>query len=521
MAEKPILSIRLNGRFRVEGPDRVSLTPRGTKAQGILALLATAPEHERGRVWLQGKLWSDRGAPQAAASLRQSLAEIRKAFGDEADVLISTRTTVGLNPDRIEVIEGGGEFLEGLDIADPAFVAWVQSRRTPAPRSFVAPLRRPNRMSVLMRPTEGGSPELKLFETFFMEACARTLRELGDIDVLTIAPDPAPDGLLLADVQAFPLPGGGVALRCSLDCGLTGRMIWSDIAQLNCRGAPEPDDEGLLSLGNRLANAVLDEGLRTDGVTDPDATLMALDAIGLIFTIRPEGLKRAEALLRQAIEIQPRGVYHAWLAQLHAIEFVERFASREDVADKAEAAMRRALEMEPGNSNVLACSANAKLVLFQELAPSGELARVSTDANAANPLGWWALAAAHLYYGRSEEALICARRSRALAGGTRFRFWAEFQTALGAALCDKRLEAIQAAELSSALSPSFRPPLRYLTALHAGNDAGRLAAQAFERLRVLEPDVTASRLTDDPSYPVSLMRKAKIASREQLHTALK
>ena len=53
------LELRLVGRMRLLRRDGVEITPKGRKAQGLLALLGVAPELRRHRNWLQDKLWSD------------------------------------------------------------------------------------------------------------------------------------------------------------------------------------------------------------------------------------------------------------------------------------------------------------------------------------------------------------------------------------------------------------------------------------------------------------------------------
>src|SRR5215204_6707828 len=78
----PELRISVIGAFRVLAHDGEDLTPRGRKARAVLALLALTPTRRRSRSALQDKLWSDRGPEQGAASLRQALTEIRRAFGE-------------------------------------------------------------------------------------------------------------------------------------------------------------------------------------------------------------------------------------------------------------------------------------------------------------------------------------------------------------------------------------------------------------------------------------------------------
>src|SRR3954453_639558 len=101
---RPELRIYVVGAFRVLAQNGEDLTPRGRKARALLALLALTPTRRRSRPALQDKLWSDRGPEQGAASLRQTLTEIRRAFGHTyRDHLISDMRGVGLAVEHVVV----------------------------------------------------------------------------------------------------------------------------------------------------------------------------------------------------------------------------------------------------------------------------------------------------------------------------------------------------------------------------------------------------------------------------------
>src|SRR3954447_18719149 len=101
---RPELRVCVIGAFRVLTHDGQDLTPRGRKARAVLAILALPPPRRRSRPALQDKLWSDRGPEQGAASLRQTLTEIRRAFGDTyRDYLISDMRGVGLAIEHVVV----------------------------------------------------------------------------------------------------------------------------------------------------------------------------------------------------------------------------------------------------------------------------------------------------------------------------------------------------------------------------------------------------------------------------------
>src|SRR5258707_13655009 len=101
---QPELRISVIGAFRVLAHDGEDLTPRGRKARALLAILALTPGRRRSRPALQDKLWSDRGPEQGAASLRQTLTEIRRALGEGyRDCLVSDLRGVGLAMDQVAV----------------------------------------------------------------------------------------------------------------------------------------------------------------------------------------------------------------------------------------------------------------------------------------------------------------------------------------------------------------------------------------------------------------------------------
>lgn len=131
--------IRLIGQFQVQDAEGRDHTPRGAKARAILALLCQTPGHSRPRRWLEGRLWSDRGQEQASGSLRQALTELRKSLGPLAVHLHSDRDSVALAGFTTDIdrdpaaarmaLAGGREFLEGNDVIDAAFCAWLAEER--------------------------------------------------------------------------------------------------------------------------------------------------------------------------------------------------------------------------------------------------------------------------------------------------------------------------------------------------------------------------------------------------------
>lgn len=94
----------LTGGFRLlrVGGDEIRLS--GKKARALLAILALSPGSSASRAKLRGLLWGERGEQQAADSLRQQLAQLRKELGPAANAILA------VHDDQIGLVE------EGVDI---------------------------------------------------------------------------------------------------------------------------------------------------------------------------------------------------------------------------------------------------------------------------------------------------------------------------------------------------------------------------------------------------------------------
>jgi TolB-like protein/Tfp pilus assembly protein PilF len=119
---------------------------RSRKARALLAILCAQRSLRMSRVQIASLLWADRAEPQARGSLRQALAELRRALGPAgADIVRSAGETVELDAARIAsdvacfetlLAKGSrsalertvalyrGPFLEGFDLREDAFDEW-------------------------------------------------------------------------------------------------------------------------------------------------------------------------------------------------------------------------------------------------------------------------------------------------------------------------------------------------------------------------------------------------------------
>ncbi len=534
-AQTDIVALRLGGRLAVVSPTGENLTPRSAKAQAVLAMIALSPTMERGRVWLQGQLWASRGPDQAAASLRQSLAEIRRSFGTQADVLVADRATVSLDPARVTVDlpkDASTELLEGLTLREPVFDDWLRREREritgkPAPYSMGAPgmsfIQRPTnaRPAILFVADTADRSPMRLFEDLFIDCVARSLREALSVDVYTLTSLPRSERVVKVVVQSFRPDPQRIGLRVRIEETGTHLLHWSGTKTTDARGAPPIDDLEMMVLGNQLIAALADTlTLQPGPGAHPerrDANLLGRMAVRKIFAMRPAELVAADALLAEAHEMDPRGVYLAWRAQLRVIQLIERHPGcsatlREEAAYLA----RTAMETEATNSMVLATVANTRLLMDEDVVAGQELARRSVELNPANPLAWDSLSTAKLYAGQMEAAHLLAVKAQHLGSSSPHKFWWDMGRCLTAALTGRAEEAMRMAEVSGALAPDFRPPLRYLTALYAARGMEEEALKTARRLQQLEPDFSMERLAKDREYPIAALRRSGLLQTDRL-----
>ncbi|MEM7689553.1 MAG: hypothetical protein AAF291_11075 [Pseudomonadota bacterium] len=146
-----LISATVFGEFRIEAPngDVVALTNR--RASLLLAILCIEPGRSMDREALARLLWADRFVPQAKASLRQCLLELKnKLDAHNIDALAVSRSAVALKPDclttDLDTLEaaistgetdklvdqllaiGNRPLLQGASLS-PAFDEWLAERR--------------------------------------------------------------------------------------------------------------------------------------------------------------------------------------------------------------------------------------------------------------------------------------------------------------------------------------------------------------------------------------------------------
>ncbi|MDJ0828054.1 MAG: hypothetical protein QNJ16_21435 [Rhodobacter sp.] len=517
------LKIELCGPLRLVAPDGTDCAPRSSKAQGAVALLATGQNLSRSRAWLQAKLWSDRGRQQAAASLRQVLTELRKSLGDRADCLLADRKNVGFDPARVTVdTDGGGEFLEGIDVQDPNFQDWLRVERsrhsgTPIPdhgdRHGLPKSLQQRRLLVINNAAQTRGME-SFFAEQFSDSVALTLSEQISVQIIKDESS-KPSELDFVLRTSASMSKGHAGLSVSMQQGAQGHNLWSGSELVMINGAQPLYHDDVLRLVNEASENV-SEALYSAarlGTGSLDAAVLTRIAVRKLFSMEKSEQVDADAMLATAFDLHPRAVYLAWRVLLRIVMLIERHSGLpDDYVEEANEMSQQALELEPMNSMVLAAAANAALVLRSDNTAGLEYAERSLKANPANPFAWDCMSMAGLYHGHAELANRAQIKARHIAGNTPFGHWFDMGCAVTATTIGQIREAIIWARKSAAMSPSFHPPLRYLIALYAHSGQMAQALDIVRRLQKLEPDFSVDQLVADEDYPVNDLRRSKLLS---------
>ena len=538
--------IRLVGVFQVLDAAGRDCTPRGAKTRAILAMLCQTPDRCRPRRWLESKLWSDRGAEQASGSLRQSLMELRKALGTASDMVLADRDSVSLSAVTTDLetdpagaeaaLLAGRDFLEGIDIIDPAFLDWLREERArvaaglglaapaePAAPSAAAAATAPPFVISLGSLPEGAG---HFAAQDLAQAVARLVSEFLQVEVFgagaAAVPATVPDDLPPAGLELH-IEGAAIQSRfhmmASLILRATGQTVWSQRIALT---GPEDVAEGLgdvPALVFQAAEAALMQMPRMAEAphAGPPCRVNGLiaRAVTEMFSYDAARLRAADALLAEAALLEPSGRVHAWRSLVRQIMFVERTEGPPSrLETEADAFARAALELSNGNPLVLALVSHTRVMVDENPEAGTVLARDAVRMSPFNAFGYWSEAGANIRHGLHDAALAAARKGTDIAARTSIGHWWEALAGLAALRGGHVGAAIAHYEAAYYRAPNFRAAMRHLAYLYLEAGAPDKAARVLKSLVRAEADFSPAAVLQ-PDYPAITLRSSGLAMRHQ------
>ncbi|WGI21383.1 transcriptional regulator [Amylibacter sp. IMCC11727] len=518
-----LIKIQAIGPFQVLGPDATPLTPKGSKACALLAILALTDGKSRPRRFLEEKLWSGRAPEQAGQSLRQELTQIRRALGDHTDCFIVDRSTVRLDPELVSVdyddFDGtthkGRELLEGLLVRDTAFEGWLQEVRGAFDRRKSALVARNKGLVLRTRtsdPNTGASGILgDVLANQIGQNIAEQVRAWRHVNVRMAETD---QDAAEIEIDAQVAEEGGQSLAfIRLTHAQTGRVLHTQKAQVDASSMRAATEDLLADITVEAAEKTLDAMANTFPSERPElaSAAMARRAVREMETFEASRLDVADRLLRSAYDIDQNGLFLAWQSLLKTIQLTELLSTnRSSDLEMIEGLNRKALEMDGDNPLVQALVNQVQVLMFTDLGAANAVASQQLDPNLSGAFSLSSLASANMWEGDAETAYQLTKKATDLAGRSSFHHWWDTFHCISCIASGRYEEAIQFGESAARVTPNFRPPLRHLLALYAHMGDRENMWKMVAALKRLEPDFSLERFKFDETYPVRTLRRANL-----------
>ena len=509
-----------------------TLPLKSSKAKGLIVLLAFAPGHTRSRGWLKNKLWSDRSEDQASSSLRQCLSEIKKGLGNFADVLSTTQKNVSLDTqlftfNRLGISNlnaTGIEILEDLDaIKDPKFRQWVDALRvelkTEVSEHSTDTAEKPQTDKFLLVIEKVTSTSLveNILISELSTSLTKYIVELPDVEIVNSLVS-SEESTSVNNTAGCRLninthsDNSSVFTNVSIESLIDERILWSDTLFVRDFTAASLHSPEVLTLCGNIVYQ-LSEVIRSNidcSDTETGPAVLLHNAITGMFTLNKSEMLSADQLLHRVYDKSLNGQILAWRAFLHSLANVQHVNSSflGDSVTFMELA-GDAIKQAPNDSVSLFVTSRYELIHNNNPDSSLHFAEQGVIKNPLNSLAWAALSNAQLVTGKHEDAVSSAEKAISLGKNSPFKHYIEFYACMAQAGAMRYKQAVVHAEISSAYSPNYKAPLRFLLPLYKATRQTEKHEQCLERLQKLEPDFTLQRFAD-ADYPIYNLRRLSL-----------
>ena len=290
-----------------------------------------------------------------------------------------------------------------------------------------------------------------------------------------------------------------------LDVVLNFEVIWSQ------RFEGSLDD--LFSLQDRIASetvAQVDPELHQRNwatssaakTSIADAHQCVLSAIQGIYRLEQSKFMRARALLIQAISLDSEfAAAHAWLAYWCVMAVGQGWADdAHAVITLAGESAERAISLDPLDARALAIGGHVKAYLFHDVRSALSLHARAIELNPNLPIAWTLSALSKIYSGDHTTGMRHAQMAQSLSPRDPHIFFVEHALMLAHLFRRELHEANLVAEAVLERQPDHASALRARLAILGHLDRKAEALIDLQRLQVIEPDVTVTRMTARPPF---------------------
>ncbi|MGJ8628541.1 MAG: tetratricopeptide repeat protein [Sulfitobacter sp.] len=535
-----LVSIHLLGPISLLGRDDKKLTPRGKKAQAILALLALAPRGQRTRAWLRDKLWSDSDEKHASSSLRQSLFEIKRDIGPLADqILTIDRHAIGLRLNLVWVdvlaldqdpsvfrhlgLSPETELLEGMDISDPEFEDWLMMERqiwfdkahsldevTPAfalvqqpQKAVVEPdpvlsLQPAYSLGFLPNIQHGCQSETMFLADYVLESISKNLREFQPLAICDFREISTQTGnpLNVGDTEFYVRTrclqvGNSMTLTLFLYRASQMHLEWSQSIQVQVSDVLAADGvvlNGFIAQNvDRLAKSIFEDTRKAHELHDMQRA--GYSALNLMFRLDGKDFAAAEGLLTDASINQQHSIYPALKAYLSSFKIGENLGLIEEANTKAaERLLTGVVEDNPFNAISLSCLGHVFGYVFQEHEVAGSLLERALALNKSQAFVWDHYALHKIYTGQYQQAFDAAKQANFLGAYSPVSYSYDITLAMAATMNGDHGRAVASCKTALRKQPRSAAAMRYLIVNYAAQGKMAEALKIYQDLLVIDPD---------------------------------
>ena len=470
-------------------------------------------DKKRSRKWLQEHLWSDRASEQAQGSLRTTLAEIRRAFGD-VEFLLSDRGNIWIKPTLhvttdLSIPNSTREFLEGLNIEDPAFMAWLKEMRARyGLPSIGSPIETPRISRILLHSGAAENSSSKHNAQIIGDQIGTMISDFIAGSSKTNNPDHA-----------------DLIIECSVNEGVDGSSIYAKVidtktdelihfAHTTCTNIftwlNTPGEMAKFCWD--IADVAMDETYSQNKDRNEVARRLSYsqEAMSHVLSFDSDRMHKGLLLLERASSELKSGLFlalKAWSITSMIIE--DAIPETKEVHEQVIELLHLAAELSPHDPMIMSLSASAYLALSKNQAEAGRMATKVLKRSPNNLIALQASSASLAAIGRNDLAYQQSNRAKAIAQSTKFEARCHLHHAL---LCLKlgKIDEASASAKSASANTNYRAPRRQLLALSALSKNYLECTHLVNELIEIEKDFRLDKFIFDEEYHTHTLRQTGI-----------
>lgn len=295
-------------------------------------------------------------------------------------------------------------------------------------------------------------------------------------------------------VTAGTLRRAGDRLRLGIELAeaQTGMVLWQRSFDLVDAALFETQDRIAAVIAHTLAPRVQEAELRAARRAPPSvlgAYHLLLQARQMVFRLEPQAFETAGGMLREAIALDPGfAPGYAALADWHSLRIGQGWSPDAAAETEAlEAAVRTALELDPGNARALALLGHSHAVLRRRYADAVMQLDRALEAAPNDAEAWLRSSPTYAFMGEGREAVRRADQALALSPEDPLIFRYQHYKAIAHYAADELETAAEWGLRSRRANPHYTSNLRLTAAALAALGRVAEARPLVEQVMALEP----------------------------------